>query len=477
MDTGSARPQIVGLASTVHDARANMRRNLKTMGIAHASTAGLWRRSALRDVAQGEGGGPRIGVIGAGAAGLSAAHELQRAGYRNVVVLERSDRVGGTCHTFHHEGRSFELGAAALTVQYRSLRRLMKEVGLSASPVPNAYFCNVETGQRSFLLPPEHRKWLDLGVGGARFAAELLRHRELWKPGLHHYETELAAPFSEWVKARGFMEIAEAIRPWFTGFGYGYFEDMPAAYVLKYVTICAIPLFEIMDGGFQGLWERVASPLDVHLKTNIRRIVRDGSVVRVETDAEALELDALIIACPVDSALEILDASPEERALLSKLRYVDYRVVAASVEGLSRERYTFCPRNLHRSAPGEPMFWNRRWKDSDVVLFYSIGEPAPGRGGTIGAIEKTLTKLGAKLTRVHREMNSSYFPHVGPDEMRAGFFRRFEALQGARQTYYTGEALNFPSIETVVAYSRKLVEQRFPSLVGADGASLLRRPA
>ena len=41
----------------------------------------------------------RIGIIGAGAAGLSAAYYLKQSGYNNVTILERDSRVGGKCHT------------------------------------------------------------------------------------------------------------------------------------------------------------------------------------------------------------------------------------------------------------------------------------------------------------------------------------------------------------------------------------------
>jgi protoporphyrinogen oxidase len=61
---------------------------------------------------------------------LAAARALGRAGFHHVTVLEKSDRVGGKCHTVQHRGRSYELGAGAVTSAYHSVNRLCREVGL-----------------------------------------------------------------------------------------------------------------------------------------------------------------------------------------------------------------------------------------------------------------------------------------------------------------------------------------------------------
>lgn len=42
---------------------------------------------------------PRILVVGAGFAGLGAARRLKNAGFKDVVVLEASERVGGRANT------------------------------------------------------------------------------------------------------------------------------------------------------------------------------------------------------------------------------------------------------------------------------------------------------------------------------------------------------------------------------------------
>lgn len=68
------------------------------------------RRAA--DEVEAELGGPgRVLVIGAGAAGLAAAHRLTLAGHA-VTVLEARDRIGGRVATTTVGGRTVDLGAS-----------------------------------------------------------------------------------------------------------------------------------------------------------------------------------------------------------------------------------------------------------------------------------------------------------------------------------------------------------------------------
>ena len=39
---------------------------------------------------------PRIAIIGAGMSGIAAVVKLQKAGYTDLTVYEKSDKVGGT---------------------------------------------------------------------------------------------------------------------------------------------------------------------------------------------------------------------------------------------------------------------------------------------------------------------------------------------------------------------------------------------
>ncbi|XP_029449295.1 spermine oxidase isoform X2 [Rhinatrema bivittatum] len=54
---------------------------------------------------------PRIVVIGAGLAGLSATKSLLEKGFTDVTILEASDRIGGRVQSVKFEHATFELGA------------------------------------------------------------------------------------------------------------------------------------------------------------------------------------------------------------------------------------------------------------------------------------------------------------------------------------------------------------------------------
>nr|WP_315266020.1 NAD(P)/FAD-dependent oxidoreductase [Microbacterium lemovicicum] len=68
-------------------------------------------------------------IIGAGAAGLTAANELKKAGL-SVAVLEARDRVGGRLHTDEIEGAMLEIGGQWVSPDQDALIDAVAELGL-----------------------------------------------------------------------------------------------------------------------------------------------------------------------------------------------------------------------------------------------------------------------------------------------------------------------------------------------------------
>src|SRR5690606_34546757 len=82
-------------------------------------------------------GGRRIVVVGAGIAGLAAAHRLLESGAR-VTVLEASDRVGGKLLPGEIAGARVDLGAESLLARRPEAVGLARAVGLADRLQPPA---------------------------------------------------------------------------------------------------------------------------------------------------------------------------------------------------------------------------------------------------------------------------------------------------------------------------------------------------
>ncbi|WP_310526288.1 FAD-dependent oxidoreductase [Nocardioides sp.] len=113
-------------------ARLSRRRLLAgTAGLAASSVvpAGAWSAAAA---APTPGASPRVVVVGAGLAGLSAAHRLRAAGITSTVV-EADQRIGGRCWsstTSFEAGQVIEHGGELIDTGHIAIRQLVKELGL-----------------------------------------------------------------------------------------------------------------------------------------------------------------------------------------------------------------------------------------------------------------------------------------------------------------------------------------------------------
>ena len=69
----------------------------------------------------------QVVIIGAGPAGLTAAHELAKHGRRSVLV-EREDKVGGLARTESYKGYLFDLGGHRFFTKAREVTALWHEL-------------------------------------------------------------------------------------------------------------------------------------------------------------------------------------------------------------------------------------------------------------------------------------------------------------------------------------------------------------
>lgn len=279
-----------------------------------------------------------IAVVGAGPAGLTAAHRLRQAGHR-VEVIEARDVVGGRTHAEHFgPGHHCDTGAGWLASFYTRTLALLDELNyrdilLRPRNVRGASDLLVD-GQRyrwPYFAQPIGESPLLTDDEKRRLASYIERLMAEQPDGLrpdlayddHNAEVELA-PLGPGV-------VDYVMRPMFEGPFFSRLTDISAAMVRTWLRVLRGASFYQVHSGMDAPWLRLAETLDVRLGEPVEslRVVSGG--VEVATRAGARRYDGAVLAMPAPAAAQLLAGQPDAvPPWLFKVRYApQVRVYAA----------------------------------------------------------------------------------------------------------------------------------------------------
>ncbi|MEY3013670.1 MAG: Protoporphyrinogen oxidase [Pseudomonadota bacterium] len=274
-------------------------------------------------------------VVGAGIAGLAAAHRLAAAG-RDVLVLEASDRAGGKIGSVRSDdGFLCELGPNSFLGSARHLWGLVDALGLDSALVPG--------------LPPGHR-WIHrdgktrqlpsgplsaLGGDWLPWSARLRVAREVFVPPAPRQDETLW----DFVARRCGAGFADAVIAPFTGGVYagdphqlGAYDAFPKMWRLEaeggglirgaFAMRKQRAAERGVGAGRKGLWNfadglevlprALATALGERLRlgVNVHALAQDGGGVVLELQgpdgSETLRAAAVVLATPLDQTAALL---------------------------------------------------------------------------------------------------------------------------------------------------------------------------
>ncbi len=420
----------------------------------------------------------RIAIVGAGPSGLTAARTLAALGYENVTVFEKEADVGGKVNSPVILGNTVELGAVFASPDYELTLDLADEYAIPYVEYQTPRFILDEAGQaRSFpaFLTSRYSN-AQIGLAIQKYAAVLaLFQPEIDGDGFAGMHPDLMLTFDKFAIKYEFVPIAELAKSIMVGFGYGYYEDVPAAYFMKLLPwlvklgpggIESPPYFTFPDG-FQSLWRAVAADLDVRLSSTVTKIKRSTSGGPVEVTinyVDKRQFDVVIVSVPLNVVGKFLDLTSAEKALFNKVETSRYFVTLFGAVGLQTGRTLFLHDNARPQRINHASVFGNRGDGLPLFVAYQIVQdwmPSVLVTATLLADVFSIGNGAVAIPVTVREWE--YFPHVGTRALEQGFYDQVEALQGQRGVYYVGGTMSFETVEHSARYARTLVESHFPA--------------
>lgn len=277
-------------------------------------------------------------VVGAGIAGLVAAHDLSAHGLSTIVV-ERDDHVGGRIQTEHKPGMYLEHGGIFHTHGYTAMRRLLDELGLADKVIATAGgfysavrhtdgdiggWQHVDYGSLTGPLRFGALTWADrLSVLRAAVPALLARPTDLGDlTTLARLDTRSAADGLT-TRAATYFTAGPHEFLWGTAS-----RTLSFAMLAMQLHVFKGQLREV-TGGIGQLSDALAANLEIRVCTRVERIetVADGVLVHLAEQSEPLRARAAVLACPADVSATIWpDAPASVREHLTSIEYsrIDY---------------------------------------------------------------------------------------------------------------------------------------------------------
>lgn len=411
----------------------------------------------------------KVAIIGGGISGLVIAEGLQKKGYKNVTVFERDDRVGGKLHTIWYKGKSYEFGATFGLPSQKHLKALMKAFNIKIDG-PKLSRVNYDTnGNKIMQIPKE-----SLGA----FIEELDRlpdvlaeYKSLEKINIENIESSLMFPFSKWCDINQFSVLKTVYVHYFTSYGFGDIDTVPALYVLRILnydnlmSFMELPEFFTWKKGISSLVECLTQEIkDIRLTQNVTRIsLSKHEKLCVHTDFEVFEFDRVVITSPLNQFSDIYGEDNEMRQFLSCIKYQYLNVYAFIAEKVPKKCGCVLD-NLSIKKRGHIILWNSRWDSCDgeeLVMVYAYDHPEKSKSESIKIIKSDLLKLGFHNPRLYQFKRWKQCPHVETSVLEKGFYKKLEEMQGKYNIFLAGEIMSTVSMDNCIHYSNYLISKYF----------------
>jgi predicted NAD/FAD-binding protein len=432
----------------------------------------------------------RIAILGGGCSGITAAYRLHKKGYRNVTLYEACDRLGGKVHSVTVDGHALELGMVITGRSNVAVRRMVREIGLPTHKPFEPPFL-VDWKKRSSFqrkVPVasyfKENSLLAVARGFLQFwrVVRSSQFRNALGPGFYEVHADLVnLTMAEFARKYKFQAILDPVHVASYACGYGGTDEMPALYVLKFMT--AFIEWQLLhkltfnhhrtyiyDGGNQSLWEKVNAylvdrgGLDLRLGSSVTSVLRRTPAggqpqIAVTAGGETREYDRLFVTTSPDQTLKFLDATDEERELFGRVSYFNFHAVIFRAVGMNENELLGMPQNMMSDRDGHLLMCFNTKRGSNLFTGYQYNNAMKSDEELDELLRSDVRDLGGRLVKVVARKAWKYFPHVKHGDLDAVYYPRLNALQGKLGTYYLGPLFAFETAGHCAEFAESLVNK------------------
>ena len=419
----------------------------------------------------------RIGIVGAGPGGISLARLLKDQGVGNVVIFERTDRVGGKSFSWNWQGLAHEMGTCYAAGSYGVVKEWLRHYGVGLFQLKKS---------AALLRDGSIVDFRDYVNHAGRLASyrELLRYtracfgysvRARTAAGRAKVDRELSQPYGQWLTERGYNSIYRFALRSMTVMGYGALNQVPALNGLRWTTPGLIraaskgQMYEPAEG-WAVLWERMAATMDVRYGAGIQRVVREGARYRVETSQGAETVDHLVVTTPLDEC-NWMELSPAAQRVAAQVEWHGVITTLVVAEGWFRDWDTFFYETNTLEAGGSRfghILGARRTGDKvpglppdrpDVYVTYQYTNASVSDEQALTTLREDIAEMGGCVKEVLLRKRWKYCPTLTPEAIASGMVREMEAMQGVDNVWYSGATFSHESVFNIAEFNIKVAEQ------------------
>jgi oxygen-dependent protoporphyrinogen oxidase len=280
-------------------------------------------------------------IVGSGGAGLAAARELTAAG-RDVVVLEKGERIGGRAATVNWHGFDLEIGASVLTSQDKPVLDYVEKFGLELVPAPGGLNITVPRDGKlytaNFLNPFSLLTWGGVSLSARLSILKLLPPvigrmlslggdtYHLERGGSEGDDVSFSEAFSEQISPELLEQCFLAMMETMMGYDE---DDLSWKAFLSLMSVYMGGKSMAIKGGMSALTQRLAEGLDVRLGAAVKKIEltdTNSATLTYEQGGKAhkLAVEKVILAVEGDKITGLIPEShmrPAWKKMFSQIKY------------------------------------------------------------------------------------------------------------------------------------------------------------